>query len=57
MNYDELQQGIEDNLPIPDREELWKAIEKGDLGTARKESVAAIRSNCSNWPFLRAIAF
>jgi ankyrin repeat protein len=31
MNYDELQQGIQDNLPIPDREELWEAIKKGDL--------------------------
>jgi ankyrin repeat protein len=31
MNYDELQQGLEDNLPIPKRKELWKAIEKNDL--------------------------
>jgi ankyrin repeat protein len=31
MNCDELQQGIQDNLPIPDRNELWEAIEKGDL--------------------------
>jgi ankyrin repeat protein len=31
MNYEQLQQGIQDNLPIPDREELWKAIQKGDL--------------------------
>jgi ankyrin repeat protein len=31
MNYEELQQGIEDNLPIPNRDELWKAIEKNDL--------------------------
>jgi ankyrin repeat protein len=31
MNYDELQQGIQENLPIPNRNELWEAIEKGDL--------------------------
>jgi hypothetical protein len=31
MNYDELQQGIEENLPIPDREELWEAIKNKDL--------------------------
>jgi ankyrin repeat protein len=31
MNYEELQQGIEDNLPIPNWDELWEAIEKGDL--------------------------
>jgi ankyrin repeat protein len=31
MNYDELQQGIQENLPIPNRDELWKAIEKNDL--------------------------
>jgi hypothetical protein len=31
MNYDELQQGIQEKLPIPNREELWKAIQKGDL--------------------------
>jgi ankyrin repeat protein len=31
MNYDELQQGIQENLPIPKRKELWEAIEKGDL--------------------------
>jgi hypothetical protein len=31
MNYEELQQGIQDNLPTPPREELWEAIEKGDL--------------------------
>jgi ankyrin repeat protein len=31
MDYTELQQGIEKNLPIPHREELWEAIEKGNL--------------------------
>lgn len=32
MTLDALQQGIEDNLPIPNWDELWEAIEKGDLG-------------------------
>jgi ankyrin repeat protein len=31
MNYEQLQQAIQDNLPIPDREELWEAIENNDL--------------------------
>jgi hypothetical protein len=31
MNYEELQQGIQDNLPIPSRDELWEAIENNDL--------------------------
>jgi ankyrin repeat protein len=31
MNYDELQHGIEDNLPIPNRDELWEAIKNKDL--------------------------
>jgi ankyrin repeat protein len=31
MNYEELQQGIQENLPIPNREELWEAIENKDL--------------------------
>jgi ankyrin repeat protein len=31
MNYDELQQGMEDNLPIPSRDELWEAIENSNL--------------------------
>jgi ankyrin repeat protein len=31
MNYDELQQGIQDNLPIPNWEELWEAIENSNL--------------------------
>jgi hypothetical protein len=31
MNYDELEQGIENNLPIPSRDELWEAIENKDL--------------------------
>jgi ankyrin repeat protein len=31
MNYEQLQQGIEENLPIPDREELWEAIKNHEL--------------------------
>jgi ankyrin repeat protein len=31
MNYAELQQGIQDNLPIPDRNEIWEAIKNNDL--------------------------
>jgi ankyrin repeat protein len=31
MNYEELQQGIQDNLPIPNWEELWEAIENSNL--------------------------
>jgi ankyrin repeat protein len=31
MNYEQLQQAIQDNLPIPSRDELWEAIQKGDL--------------------------
>jgi hypothetical protein len=31
MNYEELQQGIQENLPIPDREELCEAIKSGNL--------------------------
>jgi hypothetical protein len=31
MNYGELQIGIEENLPIPPAEELWEAIQNGNL--------------------------
>jgi hypothetical protein len=31
MNYTELQHEIQDNLPIPDREELWEGLQNGDL--------------------------
>jgi hypothetical protein len=31
MNYQELQQGIEKDLPIPSYKELWEAIEKSSL--------------------------
>jgi ankyrin repeat protein len=31
MNYKELQQGIEENLPPPPREELWEAIKNHEL--------------------------
>jgi ankyrin repeat protein len=39
MNYTELQHGIEENLPIPDRDELAEAIKKGDLAKYRPEQI------------------
>jgi ankyrin repeat protein len=41
MNYDELQQGIEENMPIPDRDELWDAARNGHLDQIPKELLTA----------------
>jgi hypothetical protein len=39
MNYEQLQQGIQDNLPIPSRDELWEAIENNDLEKYTPEQI------------------
>jgi ankyrin repeat protein len=57
MNYEELQQSIEENLPIPDRDTLWQAIEEDTLNqyslqeiqTAMLEKVAASGENLYHW--------